>query len=87
MGSCLQLVAGACYSHPLLSNNEQQPQTTFIALQDKIKDKLGLLELRAGLLLKMPGRSGNAEANFRYRPGPLFRTGSLSHTSSQLARH
>ena len=33
--------------------------------QDKIKDKLGLLELRAGLLLKIPGRSGNAEANFR----------------------
>ena len=34
-------------------------------LQDKIKDKLGLLERRASLLLKIPGRSGNAEANFR----------------------
>ena len=34
-------------------------------LQDKIKDKLGLLELRAALLLKIPGRAGNAEANLR----------------------
>ena len=34
-------------------------------LQDKIKDKLGLLERRASLLLKIPGRAGNAEANFR----------------------
>ena len=34
-------------------------------MQDKIKDKLGLLELRAALLLKIPGRAGNAEANFR----------------------
>lgn len=34
-------------------------------LQDKITDKLGLLERRASLLLKIPGRAGNAEANFR----------------------
>ncbi|CAK0738600.1 hypothetical protein CVIRNUC_001066 [Coccomyxa viridis] len=33
--------------------------------QDKITDKLGLLERRASLLLKIPGRAGNAEANFR----------------------
>ena len=34
-------------------------------LQDKIKDKLGLQELRAALLLQVPGRAGSEEANFR----------------------
>ena len=37
----------------------------FAFVQEKIKDKLGLLELRADLLLKVPGRAGNAEAAFR----------------------
>ena len=45
-------------------------------LQDRIKDKLGLLELRAGLLLKIPGRAGNAEANFRCGICPVVLQGS-----------
>ena len=54
-----------CWRHTGCGSFQASLRPWDACLQDKIKDKLGLLERRANLLLKIPGRAGNAEANFR----------------------